>query len=116
MKRLMVALMSIVGVVASFPPYGLADEARRDMLKKSLVEKSPWNFSNQDVYLVLQWRTSPEGKLEPMYSHRPDVWTVEEFTADDTLVRPSTAGGNTVTFYLDEHGQAAHSLEKPLRF
>jgi len=51
-----------------------------------------------------------------MSSHRPDVWTVEEFTADDTLVRPSTAGGNTVTFYLDEHGQAAHSLEKPLRF
>lgn len=107
MRRMLLATALIVGVVTAVPQYGFAQEATRELLAKALVKGSPWSFSNQHVNFIQTWRFSSEGKLERMTSYQPDVWVVEKFTADNTIVHPSLAGGNTVTYSLDKEGRAA---------
>ena len=41
-----------------------------------------------------------------MSSQSPNVWLIEEYTTDQRIVHPSTAGGNTVTYFLDKDGNA----------
>lgn len=105
-RRMMSLVVLTVGFVLN-SQYCIADDMKRSMLGKALVDGSPWSFTNKHVSLLLQWRYTPEGKLESMSSYRPDVWTVEEFTAEDTIIHPSTAGNNTYTFFLDKEGRAS---------
>lgn len=86
-------------------------------LAKALVNGSPWRFTNKHVNLIQTWRFTAEGKLEHLSSHAPNVWLLEQITADQTIVHPSTAGGNTVTYSLDAAGNAiARHSKNPSEF
>jgi hypothetical protein len=83
------------------------DETARNKLSTALVTGSPWSFSNLHVSEIEHWRISEDGSLETMSSYAPNVWIKQTFTDSDTIVRPSRAGGNTITYYLDNDGNAA---------
>jgi len=93
-----------------------ADEAVRKKLTAALVAGSPWSFSNIHVSEIEHWRIAADGSLEYMSSDSPNVWSKQTFTAEDTIVRSSRAGGNTITYYLDKDGKAraAHSKNPSL--
>lgn len=84
-----------------------ADEEKRQMLSAALIAGSPWSFSNVHVSETEYWRLSADGYLETMSSYVPDVWVKQQFTENDTIIRPSRAGGNTITYFLDKDGNAA---------
>jgi len=98
-------------VLVFWMQFSFADERARKKLSDALVAGSPWNFSNKHVNEVQQWRFSAEGNLETMSSYAPGIWLIERFTDADTIVHPSRAGGNTITYSLDEAGNvlATHS-------
>lgn len=83
------------------------DDITRNKLSAALVAGSPWSFSNLHVSEIEHWRLSEDGSLETMSSYAPNVWIKQTFTESDTIVRPSRAGGNTITYYLDKDGNAA---------
>lgn len=102
MNRIAFLLMAMAATLLPLSSSGQVNDA----LANALVNGSPWRFTNKHVNLIQTWRYSPDGKLEHMSSHAPSIWLVEEITADQRIVHPSTAGGNTVTYYLDKDGKA----------
>jgi hypothetical protein len=93
-------------VLVSWMQGVLADDEKRQMLSAALIAGSPWSFSNVHVSETEYWRRSADGSLETMSSYAPDVWVKQQFTEKDTIVRPSRAGGNTITYSLDKDGNA----------
>lgn len=94
-------------VLFSWMQLASADESTRQKLSAALVSGSPWGFTNIHVSETEQWRLSADGSLEMMSSYDSGVWSKQPFTENDTIVRPSRAGGNTITYYLDKDGNAA---------
>jgi hypothetical protein len=93
-----------------------ADENTRQKLSETLISGSPWSFSNKHVSETQHWRLTADGILETMSSYVPDVWIPEAFTKDDTIIHPSRAGGNTITYSLDKDGNvsAVHSKNQSI--
>lgn len=94
-------------VLMFFSQLSVSDESIRLKLSSALIAGSPWSFSNKHVSEVETWRRADDGGLEYMSSYAPGVWIRQVFEGNDTLVRSSRAGGNTVTYYLDNDGNAA---------
>lgn len=94
-------------VLTSWMQVGFSDENTRQKLSAALVSGSPWSFSNIHVSETEHWRLSKDGSLETMSSYAPEVWIKQQFSDNDTIVRPSRAGGNTITYYLDKDGNVA---------
>jgi hypothetical protein len=90
-----------------FSQLAVADAITRQKLADALIAGSPWSFSNKHVSETENWRRSEDGSLEYMSSYASGDWIKQNFEANDTIVRSSRAGGNTITYYLDKDGNAA---------
>nr|WP_295130726.1 hypothetical protein [uncultured Roseateles sp.] len=101
-------------ILLLFSQLAVADENTRLKLSAALIAGSPWSFSNRHVSETESWRRAQDGSLEYMSSYASGVWVKQVFEANDTLVRSSRAGGNTITYYLDSDGNAAATHSKNL--